>query len=1143
RCKTFDATANGYGRGEGCGVVVLKRLSDAQADGDTIWAVIRGSMLNHDGRSSGLTAPNGPAQQSVIQQALQNAGVDPAEVAYVEAHGTGTALGDPIEIGALTAVFGNRTTPLWVGAVKTNVGHLEGAAGITSLIKVVLAMHHGEIPPHLHFQQPSPLIDWAATPVQIPVTLIPWPAEQAFAGVSSFGLSGTNAHIVLERVAPPPVLAQAEAERNTEQAQVAESPWQLLTLSAKTEAALLAQAQQYHDFFARSPAVSWPDICYTTHVARSHFAYRLALTAASVAQMREQLTAYTTGQQNAALVQGVAPTDATGLPIAFMFTGQGAQFVEMGEALYRSHPLFRATLVRCEALYREYTGESLLAVLYPELTAAERGESAPGSDAKSSCGTASLDDTTYTQPALFAMEYALAQVWQSWGIRPQVVIGHSVGEVAAACVAGVFSLEDGMKLVAARGRLIGALPHNGIMVAVTASEAEVQQVLAPYADRVAIAAVNGARQVVLSGERDAVAAVVAGLTAADDAFSQRSSRVKIKNLTVSHAFHSPLMDPMLDAFRQVAASISYHPPQVPLVSNRSGRLAGTEVSTPEYWVRHVRDAVRFGDGISTVQEMGIEVLLEIGPRPVLSGLVQANHSEVRVSEGKQGTGSASGAQLVTLPSLREHQPDWQQMLTSLGALYVRGATLDWLALDQRSALTPRRKVALPTYPFQRHRYWMETARHMDGIHVLSPLIDKMIKSPALQQILFETAMSGDRLPFLRDHRVYGAMVAPGACHLSMALSAIQLAAQTMAGQPERLSYQITDIIFPEALIIPEGGARTVQLILTPTGSPARSQEASDPHFGFQLLSFDPPGTPLASSQPAIHATGSIRAGHPPPPATPTLPELQTRYTTAIPFPAHNADASPAIAFGPAFQWFDAAWQRPDEPAKQAVQGGILGRLRRPAVVEPFADGLPHPGLFDACFQLAGLANSAVLDKELYLPFALAGLTLYPTTDADDPGDFWWCHVVQIDTQKWNIQLFDAAGHCLAMLDGFTVRAAPQAVIQATRVRADWLYTPTWSPKPLVTAVADQAVATPLVRPDGWLVVGTVDEVGEAFLALLQAEKRPLFWATTESNGSSPSSGIQPLAVDWDDGRAVHSTIGMLTDQYPRLGVIYLGGSR
>ncbi|MEM7133970.1 MAG: type I polyketide synthase, partial [Chloroflexota bacterium] len=592
RSKTFDALADGYGRGEGCGVLVLKRLSDAQRDGDTIHALIRGSAVNHDGRSGGLTVPSGPAQEALLKEALAAAQVDANEISYVEAHGTGTSLGDPIEIRALGNVLcKNRETPLLVGSVKTNIGHLEPAAGVAGLMKVVLSLQHQQIPPHLHFHEPNPHIPWGQYPVEIPTTLETWETAETtdssdrdkprIAGVSSFGLSGINAHVILEE---PPVTDPVVDSSFNADSIPQRRPRHLLTLSAKTEPALRDLAQRYYQYgenlLDETPDSSFENICYTSHVGRTHFAHRLGLVASSLEEAQTHLAAYLQQKKRPNVIEN--EVDEEPPKIAFLFTGQGSQYVGMGRELYETEPTFCTILDDCDEYYQQITGESLLEVLYPEKVQSpesrvqspeSRVQSLETKDAtldQTTLDLGRINDTTYTQPALFALEYALGKLWQSWGVQPDMLVGHSVGEIAAACVAGLFSLEDGLKLTAARGRLMGALPQDGEMLSLLADEARVQQAIEPYVQDVSIAAVNGPESFVISGKQEAVQAIAKKLAA---------DGVKTRKLTVSHAFHSPLMDPILDEFRRVAENISYNHPTLPLVSNVTGRVAGNEIMT------------------------------------------------------------------------------------------------------------------------------------------------------------------------------------------------------------------------------------------------------------------------------------------------------------------------------------------------------------------------------------------------------------------------------------------------------------------------------------------------------------------------------------------------------------------------------------
>jgi thioester reductase-like protein len=737
RCKTFDASADGYVRGEGCGVVVLKRLSDAIKDEDNILAVIRGTAVNQDGLSNGLTAPNGPSQQAVIRQALENAGVTPQEISYIEAHGTGTSLGDPIEVKSLKAVLmQNRKPelPCWLGSLKTNIGHLEAASGIASVIKVVLALQNKEIPPHLHLKQLNPYISLEGTTFSIPTESQPWHpgTEHRLAGISAFGFGGTNCHVILEEA---PVLGTGELgvpsgdegqwglgtgkekklTSSFSQSSVVsdiERPVHLLTLSAKTEKALGELAQSYADFLGTHPEISLADVCFTANTGRSHFEHRLAVVAESTSQLQSTLQAFAAGKETAGLVRSQANTKKRP-KIAFLFTGQGSQYVGMGRQLYETQPVFRQALERCDEILRFYLKLPLLEVLYPK-----PGENSP------------LDETAYTQPALFALEYALFQLWKSWGIEPAAVMGHSVGEYVAATVAGVFSLEDGLKLIAERARLMQALPEDGEMVAVFADESKVQAVIEPYSQDVAIAAINGPQSTVISGKREVVEAAIATL---------KAEGIKAKKLTVSHAFHSPLMEPMLEAFKHVAFEISYSLPKIKLISNVTGELATDEVANPDYWCRHVRQAVRFATGMETLHEQKYELLVEIGPKPILLGM------------GRHCLPEGVG---VWLPSLYPKQQDWQQILESLGTLYVRGLSVDWSAFDRDY---PRRRVQLPTYPFQRQRYWADIPENRQqqvaslAQNAQTPLVNLLLKGDTkqlAQQLQTVGKLSEDELKLL-----------------------------------------------------------------------------------------------------------------------------------------------------------------------------------------------------------------------------------------------------------------------------------------------------------------------------------------------------------------------------------------------------------
>jgi microcystin synthetase protein McyG len=657
RCKTFDAAADGFVRGEGCGVVVLKRLSDAKRDGDRILALIRGSAINQDGKSGGLTVPNGPAQESVIRDALAAAGLKGSDIDYVEAHGTGTSLGDPIEVRSLARALGDGRDPdrpLLIGSVKTNIGHLESAAGVAGFIKVVLALQHEAIPKHLNFKNPSPLIEWADLPVVVADQGKPWVrgSRPRRAGVSSFGFSGTNAHLILEEAPPAEIAPDDGSER----------PLHCLTVSARSEASLGALTRLYADALAPEKELRLADFAHVAATGRTHHTHRMAIVAADSAEAREALLAADAGEADPRIRCGRLASGRS-TEVVFLYTGAGAQYPGMGRELYQTSPVFRDVIDHCDKLLgRDAKGRTLKSMLWET----EEGEPA-------------IHEIGWTQSAMFAIEYALTELWRSWGVTPAAVIGHSVGEYAAACAAGVFSLEDGLRLIAERGRIMQSLPPGGMMAALYAPISEVETAIAPISDRVAIAAVNGPGIVVISGETSAVEAVLADFT---------KRNVIGQRLFVSLAAHSPLMEPALDGMESIAQSIPMSAPSIPICWNLTGRpLPNGMAPDALYWRRHMREPVRFADGIKTLHDDGFRIFLEVGPHPTLLAFARESLPE-------------DGSLL--LPSLRRGKDDWNELLTSLADLHVRGVPIDFVGFDHSY---PRRRVTIPTYAFDRQHYW------------------------------------------------------------------------------------------------------------------------------------------------------------------------------------------------------------------------------------------------------------------------------------------------------------------------------------------------------------------------------------------------------------------------------------------------------
>ena len=659
RCKTFDAAADGYVRSEGCAAIVLKRLADCTPS-DRVLSVLLGSAINQDGRSAGLTAPNGPAQEAVIRAALSAAAIAPAQVGYVETHGTGTPLGDPIEVHALGAALGegrSPSRPLVIGSIKTNLGHLEAAAGIAGVLKVLVALNRRRIPAHLNLRTRSPQIDWERLPVKVVVSDLPWePIDGRWiAGVSSFGFSGTNAHVILE-AAPRIPVAAAEPEG-------VDRPQHVLALSARDPEAL-GELVAMHSRRLQQAGDSLPDLCFSANTGRAHFAHRLTIRAASRAGLAAELDRMLRNDGTSPrIVHGIAGSRPR---VAFLFTGSGAQYAGMATGLYRHSPVFRDALDQAGELFEQVTGRPLMAVLS---TAGDLD--------------AAINQTRYGQPALVAVEVALATLWRAWGIEPVAVLGHSLGEYAAAHVAGVLSLRDALQMVVARAQLIDSLPQAGSMLTVFASLDAIAPALVSLADRVSIAAENGPEQVVVSGEARAVEAAAAH-------FLRLGMRVA--PLRVAYASHSPLMDPLLAPFETAISGVRFSPPRLTFVSNLTGATAGGEVlGHPAYWRDHLRRPVRFMQSVRHLVALGIDHFVEIGPHPVLAGM---------------GAACVAPGFGTWLPSLRREEDDWQVILGSVQALHVAGAGVDWNAFD---ACYRRSRVPLPLYPFRRRGHWAEWA--------------------------------------------------------------------------------------------------------------------------------------------------------------------------------------------------------------------------------------------------------------------------------------------------------------------------------------------------------------------------------------------------------------------------------------------------
>lgn len=1041
-CRAFDAQAAGTFFGSGMGIVALKRLPDALADGDRIHAVIKGSAINNDGANKvGYTAPSVEGQITAITQALRDANVDPATITYIETHGTGTQLGDPIELTALREVFQARTTqPTWekvtLGAVKTNFGHLDTAAGVAGLIKTVLALKHQQLPPTLHFTEPNPRLDFPADLFAINTQVQPWPANGTprRAGVSSFGIGGTNAHVVLEET--PSTQARSPIDGASCHSPVALAPGErnhhLLTLSAKTDAALRAMAAQYRDFLATADDTSLADICYTSHIGRSHFAHRLSVVGESPASVQEQLSAYLAGNEDARICQGDVAQDHSAPKIAFLFTGQGAQYIGMGRELYETEPAFRATLDRCDAVFQECWGRSLLELIYPA-TEPEHNNL--------------FDSTPCAQATNLALECALADLWRSWGVAPAVVVGHSLGDFAAAYTAGVLTVEDGIRMVTERGRLIDTAV--GSMVSVLASEADVTPYIADY-DDVTIGVINGPKGIVISGGRDEVALVTENLQAAG---------FKARTLAIPVAGHSPMLDPVLDEFEAVVRTIPLSPPTLPVVSSMTGQLVTEELTDPIYWRQQMRQTVRFADAIQTVHEQGCTIFLEIGPKPTLLGIAQAIYDFGFTNDERHVT-DATLVNPLLLPSLRGDCSDWQQLLESLGELYVHGVAIDWEGLDHPSnGDGQRRKVALPTYPFQRQRHWI-TPKPKGQAGTTMPLIDKMINAPALGATLLESTFSVDTLPYLVDHQVFDTVVSPAACQLAMVLNGRQLA---MGDQP----WQLEDVVLPQALVLPNETNRVAQLAFTPSVS-----NGSAVHTDIKLIST----LPNQGEQPATHVTGRL-ASWPEATMLPDLPESslldldawRTQCTEPVDLDVlYAASQVHGLVMGPSFRWVAELWRSED---------AVLGRLLLPTTIDDLVDHVIHPGLLDGCFNVIAMGQQT--PGEVRLPFALDTLRLYQPIF----GSAWWCYAKRHEGDKWMLQLADSTGQLVAEIEGYAIRTASPDAIRPDEWR-EWLYTVDWELTPLPEEVVANDAAPENDRY--WLLLADEQGVAETVAEQLRS---------------------------------------------------------
>jgi acyl transferase domain-containing protein/aryl carrier-like protein len=1045
--RAFDAAADGYLRGEGCGVVTVRRLADAQRDGDPILAVIKGSAVGHNGFSSGLTAPNPRAQEKVIRLALERAQLAPTDVAYLEAHGTGTELGDPLEMQAAAAALAtgrDADHPLLVGSVKTNIGHLEAAAGMAGLIKVLLSIQKNQIPGQLNFETPNPHIAWDKMAVKVLTQVTDWPTDQRYAGVSAFGMSGTNAHVVVG--APEAAqegresfsdLVISELDRQSSEKDSRPCPPELIVISGKTEEALLELAESFEQHLRQEDRPSLSDIAYTTNCSRSHFEHRAAIVATTVTEAADAFRALARGGKSDSLLVG---SGRRAPKMAWQFTGQGSQYVGMARGLYESESVFRAAIDHCndvvEKLVESFDNDeaerlSLRDVLFEH------------SDA--------INHTSWTQPCIFAVQMGLAKLLQSRSLMPDVVLGHSVGQYAAACVAGIMSWDNGLRLICERGRLIGELPPGGLMLAVFASRSQVEDVLREFSSvNVSVAAYNGTH-VAVSGKTDSVQQL-------EVLFTQKD--ITTKRLTTSHAFHSSLMDPALEPFREFAESIEFDVPKIPLVCNMSAEvLPANAITDAAYWSAHIRSPVSFADSIDKLQELGCEIVLELGPQAVLTRMAAANWQ---------------GPPERLLSCLDRNSDNHQSLLKAIARLHVHGAKVDFAALY---SARQRTSVLLPTYPFQRRRFWgpdKPRTAHSEH-HTAHPLVGSRMRVFDHRPVArFESFVDRDSPSWLPDHQVMDNVVMPGAAFLEMAMS---------VGEENA----VRDAMFLQPLQLTQRTSlQTVvnRMKLTDTSIEVHSHSAErdtwTTHFRGSLAN--------ASDRPQPVDLAALKASCP---------------NSVDPAQFYQSIQELGLSYGPAFQVIRSI---------QTSESSVLTKL---ATEQDLRGYRMPPPLLDGALHSLAVKLLEDSDGDLFLPVGVELMVSFEALPSEV-----WCHATWTrqdgPVRFADLTIFDESGKVLLSLDGLKLQRINRTALR--RMSGS-------GAERLLYLTGQQSYVLPSSQVTGtnWLIVADDDDT------TAESVTRELANRGNTASRFSISGDAGEMLGAYSDERPLHGIAWVLTD--------------